>query len=101
DGLAPGLCRRTGLWLQMEHGVDARYAALYVGRSDLSEIPSQRPDLWPSLCLSRKFCTAPQSRRNGAWQRIAYWQDGRRPLAALCQSARLPGLYVDTSRQKI
>ena len=30
DGVAPGLCRRARLRLQMEHGVDARHAQLHV-----------------------------------------------------------------------
>src|SRR6516162_5236866 len=84
----------------MEYGVDARHAALYVDRPDPPEVPSQRSHLWPSLRLPRELYPAAQPRRDGARQRISDRQDGGRPLAALRQSARLSGLYVDAARQE-
>ena len=54
DGVAPGLCRRARLRLQMEHGLDARHAELHVARSDPPQIPPQRPDLRAALRLSTR-----------------------------------------------
>src|ERR1700730_6709231 len=49
---------RSWLWLQVEHGLDARHARLRVGRSDLSPLASQQDDLRPPLRLQRKLRAA-------------------------------------------
>ena len=44
---------RPRLRLQMEHGLDARHAALHGARSDPSLLSPRRHDLRPGLCLLR------------------------------------------------
>src|SRR5579875_1240790 len=100
DGLAADLCRRARLWFQMEPRLDARHDPLYVDRSDFPQIPAQRFEFRAALRLTRKFRPAVEPRRSCPWQRLANRQDARRPLAALCQSARLLRLHVDASGQK-
>ena len=53
---------RPGLLLQMEHGVDARHAALHGARPGASRIPSQRYDLRPAVCVLRAFRAAAVAR---------------------------------------
>ena len=47
--------RRPRLRLQMEHGLDARHAALHRARSDPSRLPPRRHDLRPALRLLREL----------------------------------------------
>ena len=51
DGVAADLSRRPRLRLQMEHGLDARHAALHGARPDPPPLPPQPADLRPALRL--------------------------------------------------
>src|SRR5262249_52681795 len=51
--LQADLCRRAGLRLQVEHGLDARHPRLYLARSDPSALASSPDDLRPALRLQR------------------------------------------------
>ena len=50
--------RRPRLRLQMEHGLDARYARLHVARSDLPALEPRQDDVRPALRVHRKFRAA-------------------------------------------
>ena len=57
QGQRPGLRRRPRLRLQVEHGLDARHAAVHGARADPPQVPPQRPDLRPALrLLARTSC---------------------------------------------
>ena len=49
---------RPGLCLQMEHGLDARFAALHPARPGVPRPSSQRAEFWPGVCLVRAFYPA-------------------------------------------
>ena len=57
--------RRPRLFLQMEHGMDARHARLHGERADPSPVSSRRHDLRPALCVFREFHSAAVARRGG------------------------------------
>ena len=103
DGLArrhPGAARWAGLLLQVEHGLDARHAALHRARAHPSRLPPRRHHLRPALRLLGEVHPADLARRGRARQRLAAGQDAGRPLAALRQPARLSRLHVGPSRQE-
>ena len=79
--------RRTGLRLQVEHGLDARHAPLHGGGSGQPVVAPQRHDVRPALCIRRELRAAAVARRGGVWKAFADRQDARRQLAALRQSA--------------
>ena len=53
--LASDLHRRPRLRLQVEHGLDARHAALHLEGADAPPLPPPRPDLRPALRLHREL----------------------------------------------
>src|SRR5690349_9420582 len=66
DGVAAGhataLSGRAGFFVQVEHGLDARYAGLFRPRPDSSEVSPERPHLRDALSSSRKFYPAAVAR---------------------------------------
>ena len=67
-GVAPRVRGRPWLPLQVEHGLDERYAQLHEHRSAVPRGQSQQSDVQLLLCVQRKFCSAHQPRRGGARQ---------------------------------
>ena len=98
--LAPDLQRRPRLRLQVEHGLDARHAALHAAGSDPPPLPPPQPDLRAALRLLGEFHPAALPRRGGARQGLAARQDAGRPLAEIREPARLFRLHVGASRQE-
>ena len=80
-GVTAPLPDAAGLLLQMEHGLDARHAALYRARADPSRLPSRRHDLRPALRLLGELHPADLPRRGRARQGLAARQDAGRSLA--------------------
>ncbi len=58
DGLEARLSRRSGLQLQMEHGLDERLSAVFLARRSVQEVQSRLPDLLVLLCFFREFRAA-------------------------------------------
>jgi 1,4-alpha-glucan branching enzyme len=85
--LAPDLSRRAGLWVQMEHGLDARLPRVHGEGSALPAVPSGHSHLFPALRVSRAFHAGAQPRRSGARQGLDDQQDARRPLAEIRELA--------------
>ena len=56
--LAPGLCRRARLRLQMEHGLDARHAGIHLPPARASPLASPPDDLRDDLRLLGEFRAA-------------------------------------------
>src|SRR5277367_3468402 len=54
-GFASDLSRRPRLQPEVEHGLDERHAEIFLDRSDLSPVRAKQADLFPALCLHRKF----------------------------------------------
>jgi hypothetical protein len=54
-GDAPALSRRTGFFLQMEHGLDARHAGLFQPRRHSPQISPERPDVRDALSSHENF----------------------------------------------
>jgi 1,4-alpha-glucan branching enzyme len=77
------LCRRPGLPLQVEHGLDARHAAAPEARPRAPPLAPGRDQLRPRLRLQRELRAAAVARRGGARQGVDAGQDAGRPLAAL------------------
>src|SRR4051812_3638560 len=55
DGVAAGRWGRAWLWLQVEHGVDARYPRLHQQGSDLSAPSPWSDSVWAALRVLRKL----------------------------------------------
>src|SRR3954462_1378350 len=70
DRLAAGVAADLpgGAWLrhEVEHGLDARHAALHDERSGVPQVSSRRADLQPVVRLPREFRPAALARRGGA-----------------------------------
>ena len=99
--LAAGLRRRPRLRLQVEHGLDARHAAVHARKDPVHRRwHHNEHDLRPALRLLREFRAAAHPRRGGARQGLAARQDARRRLAEVRQPARLLRLHVGLSRQE-
>ncbi len=73
--------RRARIHLQVEHGMDARHAALRRQGSDLPPMGAQRPDVLASLCLHRELRAAVLARRSRAREALDARQDAGRSLA--------------------
>src|SRR5215475_2454180 len=95
------LCWRTWIRIQMEHGLDARFPALYEHRSDLPEVSSQQHHFLAALRVSREFYPRAQSRRNRLRQALAVIQNAGRRMAEVCQSPHVSGVDVRAPRQKV
>ena len=76
-GLAAGVARRARLRLQVEHGLDARHAALLRPRPRAPRPPPQRADLLDALRLHRELRAAALARRGRPRQGLAARQDAR------------------------
>ena len=98
--VASGRCRRPRLRLQVEHGLDARHAGLYVATSRCTALAPRRADLRPALRLHREFRSAARPRRSGARQGLDPRPHAGRRLAAVRQPARLLRLHVGLSGQE-
>ena len=70
--------RRPRLQLQVEHGLDERYAQLYVQRPHLPLLQPQQGHLQFLLRFQREFRPAHQPRRGGARQVQPHQQDAGR-----------------------
>ena len=79
----------TRLFLQMEHGLDARHAAVHRARSDPSRLSPRRDHVRPALCVLGKIHPAAVARRGRVRKAFADRQDAGRPLAEVRQPARL------------
>ena len=90
---------RSGLRLQVEHGLDARHPRLLPAPARAPLVAPQRADLRAGLRLGRELRAAHQPRRGRARQGLAAAQDAGRPLAAARQRPGVPGLHVGASRQ--
>ncbi len=82
DGVAADLPRRPGFRHEVEHGLDARHAAIHARRSDPPPLAPRRADVLAGLCLQRELHAAAVARRSGARQGLAARQDARRRMAA-------------------
>jgi 1,4-alpha-glucan branching enzyme len=80
-GERAGPCGRPGLRVQVEHGLDARHAAVHGARADPPPAPPQRAHLRAALRVQRELRAAAQPRRGGARQGLADRQDAGRRLA--------------------
>ena len=58
-GFAPDVCRRTGVRVQVEHGLDARPARLHGRRPNPPKVPSQSSHLRIPVRLERELHDAP------------------------------------------
>ena len=92
-------CRRPGLRLQVEHGLDARQPVVRAARPGAPQLPPPRADLLDGLRLLGELRAADQPRRGRARQGLTAAQDAGRPLAAARQRARVPVLAVGPPRQ--
>ncbi len=92
--------RRPRFQLQVEHGLDARHAALHARRCGLSPLPPSQHDVRDGVRVFGALRAAAFARRSGARQGLAARQDAGRPLAALREPARVFRFHVDASRQK-
>ena len=99
-GLEADQLRRPRLRLQVEHGLDARHARLYLARPDLSALEPRQDDFRPALRLRRELHPADFPRRGRPRQGIGGGQDAGRRMAALRQRARLLRLHVGPSGQE-
>ena len=77
DGIPPHRRRRPWVQLQVEHGLDERYAPLSLPGSLVPEVQSRQPDVFLFLCLFREFRPAHLPRRGGARQRLPHQQNAR------------------------
>ena len=91
--------RRSGLRLQVEHGLDARHPRLLPAPARAPRLAPQRADLRPRLRLGRELRAAHQPRRGRARQGLTAAQDAGRPVAAAGQRARVPCVHVGAPRQ--
>jgi hypothetical protein len=98
--VAAHLRGRPGLPLQVEHGLDARHAAVHGARPDPPQPPPGRADLRADVRLQRELRAAAVARRGGARQGLAAGQDAGRPLAAVRQPAGLLRLHVGPPGQE-
>jgi 1,4-alpha-glucan branching enzyme len=98
-GHQPHQLRRSGLRLQVEHGLDARLAQLHEPPAHLPAVPPQPDDLRHDVRLQRELRAAAVARRGGARQGLASRPHARGSLAAARQPARLPGLHVGAPGQ--
>src|SRR5260221_11229638 len=97
----PALHRCPWIFLQMEHGLDARHFELFQPRSRSPQISSERPDLRDVVSSSRKFHPADFARRSRSRQRLVARKNARRRLAKICQPADASWLSMAFSRKKI
>ncbi len=95
----PERLRRPRLRAEVEHGLDARLAAVHAPRPGPPSAPPRRHDLLDGVRLQRELSAADLARRGGARQGLAGVEDARRLVAAACQPAGLPGVHVGPSGQ--
>ena len=86
--LAPDLPRRPRLRLQVEHGLDARHAALLPARPGPPPLAPPRADVPLVYAFTRELHPAAVARRGRARQGLAAREDARRRLAEVRQPAR-------------
>ena len=91
--------RRPRLRPQVEHGLDARLAAVHEPGPDVPLAPSPRHHVLVPLRVQRELPAADQPRRGRPRQGFAAEQDAGRPVAEARESARVPGVHVGASRQ--
>ena len=82
---APG---RTGVHLQVEHGVDARHAEVHRARSGAPPVGPERDHVLDAVRLHRELHPAVLARRGRARQAIDARQDARRRVAEGGEPAR-------------
>ena len=71
------LPRRPRVWLQVEHGVDARHAQVFRDGPAVPALPPERPHFRPVVRLAREFHPAPFPRRGGPRQAFDAVEDAR------------------------
>jgi 1,4-alpha-glucan branching enzyme len=99
--LAARPSRRASASLQVEHGLDARHAAVHGARPDPPRHHHGRDDVLAGLCVQRELRAAALARRGRARQGLAARQDAGRPLAEVRQPARLLRLHVRPPGKKL
>ncbi len=75
--LAAHLSGRPGLQPEVEHGMDERYARIYVKRPGLPQVRARGTDVQHDLRFQRELHAAAVARRGRAWQAFADRQDAR------------------------
>ncbi|CAA9385958.1 MAG: GH13_9 / GH13_8 / GH13 / GH13_10 / CBM48, partial [uncultured Quadrisphaera sp.] len=85
---------RPGLRPEVEHGLDARLAALRGRGPGEPHLAPRRGDLLAGVRVQRELPAADQPRRGRARQGLAAAQGARRPLAAAGHAARVLRLHV-------
>ena len=91
---------RARLFLQMEHGLDARHAAVHRARSDPPRLSSRRDHVRAALRVLREIHPAAVARRGRVRKGLADRQDAGRSLAEVREPARLLRIHVGASRQE-
>jgi hypothetical protein len=86
--------RGPGFRVQVEHGLDARLARLHGAGAGPPQLPPRSADVLDDVRVLRELRAAHQPRRGRLRQGLAAPEDARRPLAAVGEPARLPGLHV-------
>ena len=99
--LAACLRRGARLRIQMEHGLDARHAALHDLRPRASAALSRLFDLQHALRLSGELLAALFPRRGRSRKRLDAAENARRRLAEVCQSTPALRLHVRPSGKKL
>src|SRR6266705_286420 len=94
---ASDLSRRTRVWVQMEHGLDARFPALHEHRSDLPALSPKQHHFLAALRVPRKFYSRAESRRNRLRQALAVMENAGRRLAEVRESPDVSRVDVRAS----
>ncbi len=76
--VAPGVSERARLHNEVEHGLDARHAALLREGSHLPQISPERHHVQHGVCVHGEFRPADLARRGGVWQTGVARQDAGR-----------------------
>src|SRR5690606_2317808 len=87
DGVAADRARRLGLRHEVEYGLDARHARVFLDRSRLPQVPPSRDHVQPLVRVHRELRAAALARRGRVRQALAACEDAGRRLAALRESA--------------
>ncbi len=99
-GFEADLYGRSGLRVQVEHGLDERQPALHQPGPNLSPLQPGHDHVLDDLCLSRAFRSGAQPRRGGPWEGVAHRENARRCVAEVRQRPDVPRVDVGASRQK-
>ena len=98
--LPAGRPGRAWLRLQVEHGLDARYAHLHERAAGGAEGAARQAHLQHHVCLQRELHPCAVARRGGAPEALVARQDAGRGLGAVRQPPPAVHLHVRSPRQE-